>query len=57
MCVKTYMSFGKKIWGEKPYGIEKKEGNGCLRNWLVAYKLVARFCPLKERRIADKERG
>jgi hypothetical protein len=43
--------------GGKPYGMGKRKEMGILRNWPVAYKLVARFCPPKERRIADKERG
>jgi hypothetical protein len=28
MCVKTYMSFGKKIGGKKSYGIGKRKRNG-----------------------------
>jgi hypothetical protein len=40
MCVKTYMSFGKKYGGKKTLWNWKKEGNGFWRNWLVSlYKV------------------
>jgi hypothetical protein len=55
LCKNLYV-FWKTIWGKTLWN-RKKEGNGFLRNWLVADKFVAGFCPPKERRIADKERG